>query len=273
MAHTTIIFQKDYKNPMNALMNWYDPNNHFNQQYYLNKVDKKVLYIRIYHTLLFNLVELDIKSYCKPFEESYYSNSYVRKEIDGIFKEEHPINISTIWSMQLFKYTPFSSTKIPCISSSYNDISSLYLTNANNYFFISQDISNQLYPLVVYASGTNLADVMLYNHNIESSYTGPSYEWYNDGPDNSYTPFTINNNLGSVFSWFFGVNSSNQVNNILTHTLLDICHNSCSVEHHLILIYHVFHDSSCDLSLKNDCSGLLIFKKITSTNILSFSIL
>ena len=268
VANTTIIIQKDDTNPQSALMNWYDPSNRFNQQYYLKK-QNVMGFSQLYWPG--DLADLSIVSHCKPFEQSYYDNSYVREKIDNIFHSNTSIDISTMWSMQLFKSSQFSSTEISCITPHYNDISSLYLTNAKNHFFICQEISSKLYPLVVYASGSNLTDVMLYNHPKEkladeSTSKKPSYEWYNDGPDNSYSPFTKNNNLGTVFSWFFGADSSSQVKNILNHTLLDISYNQIAsytsgFSNDLSLVG--LRDSSCDLSINHlanmetDCSDLI----------------
>jgi len=250
----SIKFQKDPTNPTNALMNWYDPSNSFNQQYKLKKINNS------FSSLYWpgKLAKLNINNKCKPFEENYYNNRNIRKTKDQIFNKNENIHILNTWKMQLFKQDPISSTYISCIIPKYSDISSLYLVSAKNHFFICQEISKNLYPLVVYADGSNLADVMLFKHSH-----GLSYEWYNQGLDNSYTPFTKNNNLGTVFSWFFGADSSDNVKNILTHILLDISDNIIATydnqfQSDLSLVG--FSDSSCNLSkttLNTDCSKLV----------------
>ena len=195
-------------------MNWYDPSNKFNQQYLLtiNNTKSKYLYWPG------ELGNININNYCKPLEQNYYDNYKIRIQIDNIFQENNNIPITKSWSMDLFKKS-ISSTDISCIKSEYSNISSLYLVNSESYFFICQTISDKLYPLVVFAEGENLNDIMLYKHNPDTL-----YEWFYDGLDNSYTSFSKNNNLGTVFSWYSGANSSEEVKNF-TEKILDISHN------------------------------------------------
>ena len=86
--------------------------------------------------------------------------------------------------------TPFKTKEnyiINEISGDLRNLNSLYLTNTNNTFLICQLYNSYLYPLVVYAKGKNLKEIMYANHsslNLNSQLdtiqidTPKSYKWF-----------------------------------------------------------------------------------------------
>ena len=209
------------KNPTEALMNWYDTSS-YNYQYKLDMCNNiNNLTIRWPGKLVRN------EYTCNSLYNNYYNNLNTLKTIDNLFKsnlnEAKDLTINNIWYMKSFKEDPGkNSYTVNGISGQLTNMNPLYLTHTNNIFLICQLYNKYLYPLVVYASGTCLQDVMYANHSLSSS--DALYKWFISGPekDNNFTPFSYKNNIGSVISWFIGTTSFEDMKSLFKYKKYEI---------------------------------------------------
>ena len=212
------------KNPPEALINWYTTSS-YNYQYKLD-----ICHNNVYKIIWpGRLVSGDYT--CRSLYNQYYSiNMDIREAIDNLFenKLDSGLDISNMWTM-----TPFikgnNSYIINEISGELSNMNPLYLTHTNNTFLICQMYIKNLYPLVVYARGENLEDVMYAYHSSSSlnssSIINQSYKWFRTGPDNNFTPFSYKNNVGSVISWITGTTLSGDMYSVFKYQKYDIFNN------------------------------------------------
>jgi len=155
-------------------------------------------------------------------KESYYKSNPQKSLLLDSFKDISNIVINH--SYKLLPINDFSINYVDIVDPSYNINNNLLLCNINvskNIYIVCQTIREDIYPLMFFAYGDSINDIILTNL-PDSSLN--RYKITSD-INNNYSPFIKNIQINTPLSWLFDISNTNYLTNILNQNPITINNN------------------------------------------------